>query len=360
MTMRTALVLGGMLGALSWAAHAPAQQTPAAPSLVQQTITAPGEVEVRSGPSLTYYATSKLRQGEPVVVLDKSYQKYPGWLAIRPPRGSFSWVNTLYINQQANHIGIVKDGVENTASVTVLAGSTLLNQKPSVEAAKLKTGTQVIILGEAMHADDGSNWVPIEPTAQEVRYLPAKAVEGSTAVPMPGGGVGGAVVAAPGAAATAGLTLVGQADQAYQNRDYARARQLYATAVSSSTDPRERSYCYGQLSQIEKLAGQPGVAVQPAANTTSLYNSQPGTPSGPQWSSWGRLTKTTFQKDGRPMYVLVDAKGNPLVYATTLPNMTLESYVNRSVCLYGQINYSSDQYWRNNYMLVSHVAQLPR
>ena len=59
------------------------------------TITA-AEVDVRSGPGadVKYYATSKLRQGEKVQVLR---EEDGGWLAIKPPPGSFSWINTRYI-----------------------------------------------------------------------------------------------------------------------------------------------------------------------------------------------------------------------------------------------------------------------
>ena len=49
-------------------------------------------------------------------------------------------------------------------------------------------GTALVILGEAMRADDGSSWLPIQPTAREVRYIPAKAVLGSREIPVPSPG----------------------------------------------------------------------------------------------------------------------------------------------------------------------------
>src|SRR5436190_12691240 len=77
--------------------------TPAAPSApgapvgatgtaypAEMTIVVP-EVEVRSSPTTKYYATSKLRQGDRVLVL-KDCKEQPGWLVIKPPPGSFSWV----------------------------------------------------------------------------------------------------------------------------------------------------------------------------------------------------------------------------------------------------------------------------
>jgi hypothetical protein len=360
--MRSALVLGGVVGVLVSAARAPAQEVPAAPRYVQKTIMV-SEVEVRCKPSPSYYATSKLKRGAAVLVLDRGTKDHPGWLEIKPPPGSFSWVNSAYLEQQKDHIAIVKEGTENTPTVPVLVGSTVLDRKPDVEALKLKRGTMVVIVGQPMQADGGS-WVPIEPTPQEVRYIPEDAVKGSTEIPVAAAGPGpqGAGPGGGPASVSPSQGVINQADRAFQSRDYAQARQLYETALRQSADANERSYCYGRLSELEKTLGQQ-VAASPAGKTTSLYNTGPApgvTPGGPQWSSWGRLRKTTFQKDGRPMYVLESTKGEPLLYATTSPNLTLESYVNRDVCLYGQITYSSDQYYRNNTMTVTHVALPPR
>jgi hypothetical protein len=360
--MRTSLVVGGLVGMLVSTARAPAQEVPAPPRYLQKTIMV-SEVEVRCKPSPAYYPTSKLKRGTAVLVLDKSTKDHPGWLEIKPPPGSFSWVNSAYLDIQKDHTGIVKEGAENMPAVPVLVGSAVLDRKPDVEALKLKRGALVVIIGQPMQAE-GASWVPIEPTPQEVRYIPEDSVKGSAEVPV-AAGIPGPQVAGQSAGqtpASPSRALVDQADRAFQAKDYAQARQLYETAVRQSTDSSERSYCYSRLSQLEKTAGQP-VAASPAAKTTSLYNTGPAqgaNPGGPQWSSWGRLRKTTFQKDGKPMYVLENTRGEALLYASTSPNLTLESYVNRDVCLYGQITYSSDQYFRNNTMMVTHVALPPR
>src|SRR5690348_6782522 len=45
--------------------------------------------QVQSGPGDNYYPTDNLNQGDAVEV----YREKPGgWLAIRPPEGSFSWI----------------------------------------------------------------------------------------------------------------------------------------------------------------------------------------------------------------------------------------------------------------------------
>jgi uncharacterized protein YraI len=48
-----------------------------------------GQVEVRSGPGASHYVTSHLSAGDSIEVYRESGD---GWLGIRPPSGSFSWV----------------------------------------------------------------------------------------------------------------------------------------------------------------------------------------------------------------------------------------------------------------------------
>ena len=89
------------------------------------------EVEVRSGPTKEYFPTSKLRQGERVQVLRESKDQ-PGWLAIKPPPGSFSWINAKYVKQVDQRTGYVEgDGGQ---AVPVLPGSSVINKAPNVES----------------------------------------------------------------------------------------------------------------------------------------------------------------------------------------------------------------------------------
>src|SRR5689334_13547440 len=47
------------------------------------------ETEVRYGPSAQHYATQQLFAGEEVQVYRRDAT---GWLAVRPPEGSYSWI----------------------------------------------------------------------------------------------------------------------------------------------------------------------------------------------------------------------------------------------------------------------------
>ena len=67
------------------------------------------EVEVRCGPGWDYYATQRLPRGTRVEV----YRHDPGgWLAIRPPEGSFSWVTARHVRATAdkNIAEVILDG----------------------------------------------------------------------------------------------------------------------------------------------------------------------------------------------------------------------------------------------------------
>ena len=58
---------------------------------------------VRSGPGKNYYPTDKLARGDKVEV----YRHDPGgWYAVRPPRGSFSWVPARLLQPTKDGLGI--------------------------------------------------------------------------------------------------------------------------------------------------------------------------------------------------------------------------------------------------------------
>src|SRR5262245_7338497 len=92
--MRTALLPGDLIGRLTLAGIADAQ-----PAASPATVTAT-EVKVRSGPGDRFYATSKLKQGDPIEVVPLPPERQqPGWLAIKPPKGSFSWVSARFVKK---------------------------------------------------------------------------------------------------------------------------------------------------------------------------------------------------------------------------------------------------------------------
>ncbi len=242
--------------------------------------------EVRSGPSMAFYPTSTLVPGDRVTIVTAKEIPWlatkappPGWLAIRPPNGSFSWVNKRFLTISGNAAT-----VESETSVRV--GSSLYNGLPIVEQAKVTRGTPVIIAGKEQTDVDGI-WVPITPVPQEVRYIPADAVKPAPPVqtasttpppaPVPGHDAAGA--APPPSPATPNDPLWTQAEKAEQEGKRDEARRLYQQLAGQTKNPDVRLAC---INRIQSLSNPPATmpanpqALRPAA---SYYSQQtPGVP----------------------------------------------------------------------------------
>lgn len=333
--VRWVLVLAAALGL---GARVQAQTLPA-----EMVVTAT-QVEVRSGPTKEYYATGVLRQGDRVLVLRESKDQ-PGWLAIKPPAGSFSWINAKHIKQVDPRTGYVE--VES-GPVPVMPGSSVTNKAPNVEAVKIAPGFIVTIVDKAFTVD-GNTWVPIQPPPTEVRFIPADAVRPS------GAGV-------PFTPTTVKNPLIGQADAAFSAGQYDKAKSLYKEAADRTSNYQEKAYCYTRLDTIENgLKSAPGhpfhtasgkspapVPIVPASGKAITYP--------PQWSTWGVLKKAAFEKDGQPVYILESRDARALLYVVSSPGTSLREYLGRTICVYGSTTYRSDDPMRTHYLVASHVA----
>lgn len=282
------------------------------------------EVEVRSGPTKEYYATSKLRYGDRVLVLRESKDQ-PGWLAIRPPSGSFSWINARHVKQAKGdpHTGYVE--TEGNVAVPVRPGSALINRAPDVESVKIQPGTLITILEKPVTAD-GVTWLPIMPPPSEVRFIPAEAVR-----PQQVAGNN------PNAGGTKTAPVAG-------------------TPWTLQAEPVSR-----------QLPGHPDKMAQgnpppPTIGQTTAFSRTPATTSPQvitypaQWSTYGVLRRAAFEKDGLPMYVLETGRGQVLMYVTSASGTSLRDYVGRTVALYGSITYRSDDAIRTHFMTATHLA----
>ena len=337
-------------------AAASAQTFPA-----EMTVTA-NEAEVRSGPTKEYYATSKLRYGDHVLVLRESKDQ-PGWLAIRPPQGSFSWINARFVKQVKGdqHLGYVE--TDGNVDVPVRPGSSLTNRPPDVESVKVQPGTLVTILDRPVTAD-GISWLPIAPPPTEVRFIPNESVR-PVQLANNNQSFNG-----PQAANVNGNPLIAQAEQAVQAGNLDKAKQLYKQAAEGTEDLNQKIYCYNRLVSLQTpwSPGQsPGHPQQAAQGNTSgtvigQTTSFSRTPAPqvinypPQWSTYGVLRRAAFEKDGQPMYVLEGGRGQVLLYVTSPAGTSLRDYVGRTVALYGSITYRSDDAIRTHFMTASHVA----
>ena len=365
--MRSLLIFAGLLLCFALTPTLPAfAQTPAAPAgpkVVDTLTVVVPEAEVRAGPSEQFYVTTKLRAGARVEVVGQS-DKYPGWLAIKPPVGSFSWINGTFVHEtpEDHKTGIVAAAAEETL-VPIYAGSSVIDKEPNVETDKVKRGFIITIIGSPNYSNGGRK-VPILPTPRELRYIRANQVD---KVNYPNG-------MTPDPKGQDAKTKVSLAEQKLRE-----SRNHLLDAYNSSTDPVEKKDVLDKLAMLPNVPGgvptpnptlpghpnpnasNPAVYHQPVAQpsetkiiNTSLSASTPTTAA--QWSTWGTLRKANFNsKDGQPMYVLTSQQEEPLLYAVAVAGKSLESQVGRLVSLYGTSTYQSE-YVRMNVMTVTHVS----
>ena len=349
--MRPRSLLAVVLGTLAMATSVRAQGYPA-----DMTITVP-EVEVRSGPTKEYYPTGKLRFGDRVLVLRESKDQ-PGWLAIRPPQGSFSWINAKAIKQIDARTGVV----ESDAGAMLRPGSSIANKEPNMESVKVPLGSIVTILDKGVTADSNT-WLPIQPWPTEVRYIPGDAVQARQFA-----GNNSANINGP--ATFTSNPWITQADQAFQAGNVEKAKQLYKEAAERTSDNTQKIYCYNRLASLSQSpwnAGQsPGHPSQMnqgqawQVGQTASFTQNNGAAQKltypPQWSQVGILRRAAFDKDGQQTYVLEGDRGQVLLYVTCLPGETLRDHIGRRVALYGSITYRSDDYLRTHFLTPIRVA----
>src|SRR5437762_12395699 len=140
--MRLSLALAGMVVLLSSRA-ASAQSAPG------EMVVAGQDVDVRSGPGVKFNVTNKLRLGERVTVVQDSNTQ-PGWVAIKSPPGSISWIETKRIIKTENKQVCVVVGEE---PAPVRPGSLVTNKAPDRESVSLKPGTFVVVVGPEVQTD---------------------------------------------------------------------------------------------------------------------------------------------------------------------------------------------------------------
>lgn len=127
--------------------------------------------EVRSGPGSKYYATSRLKRGQAVVV----HRHDPGgWHMIAPPQGSFSWIPSDAVRKTGPQSGVVQ-----VPQVDVRVGGRDARDH-DVFQSRLLEGDSVQILGEQKLPGDAGQastlWYRIVPPKGEWRWISAQAL----------------------------------------------------------------------------------------------------------------------------------------------------------------------------------------
>lgn len=124
------------------------------------------QADVVAGPGHRFYVTDRLTFGTKVEI----YREEPsGWLAIRPPDGTFSWVPGEFVERlEDDNLGRV------SAPTPVWVGTSIEHVTQHQKQVTLKSGELVQILGEkTVAAAEGSErkWFKIAPPAGEYRWV---------------------------------------------------------------------------------------------------------------------------------------------------------------------------------------------
>jgi hypothetical protein len=348
-----------------------------------QTILVP-EVEVRSGPSLAYYATTVLKQGDRVQPVELE-PKTTGWLAIRPTRMDFSWVDARFVEQRGA-TAIVKA----PEGALLWVGRRPVQQSPTVHARDpVPQGTILSVADRPWTGPEGITWLPVAPYQTEVRYLPESAVKPASPVET-------TVAAAPAAAQTTAAPrapalsprleqLTDQAEKADRAGNFAEAIQLYQQVAHETPDESQRvraanraQYLQNQLAAMAPPTGAlaasfpaPGsgqvgsqYCYTPDRYSTAQSRSPanatltaPATPAG-QWYGPATIRRAPFDVDGRPTYRVEprDLSKQMWWYATAGPGVNFEPYVDRPnayVYAFGPMTYRTDiRIWYMNALRV--------
>lgn len=125
---------------------------------------------VHAGPgSKKYPPTQRLNRGDRVEVLSEDWG---GWYKIKPPTGSYSWINAAYVEQTAPGRGHLTE-----SNVVAYVGSAIRDDR-EVWQVQLAKGDHVEILGaQTFETDDGPvAMYKIKPPRGEYRWISGKAV----------------------------------------------------------------------------------------------------------------------------------------------------------------------------------------
>lgn len=140
-----------------------------------------GGATLRSGPSLDFYPTDRLAPG---TRLEVYREKQGGWLAVRPPPGSFSLVERHHL-RAGEQSGVA---VVQADDVLACIGSRAGAVQAYVSQVRLRKDEPVELLdawdeAAAKSADQG--WCRISPPAGEFRWVHADEFQRQAAVPTP-------------------------------------------------------------------------------------------------------------------------------------------------------------------------------
>lgn len=354
----------------------PATLAQVGPDIRQVSVT---RAEVRSGPSNSeqFYVTNVLAKGHPVEVV----QELPdGWLKIRPPAGSFSWINTRFLEHISPNQPTYVMALDGAEAPVFIGSETMREKRPTVVGVRLKRGTQVVSVGKT-HTDAEGSWMPIEPPASETRYIKSEFVARSSftaASPVGGngtdtlgsatGGTSGLPTSkAPSANPNPPASVLWQkavaADRAGQYTDAIKLYSLLASETAKS-HPVVSSQALRRAAYLQTLttANQGGLDRLPPAPPATFGSpnteSRKGTlPRGAATQTYvGTLKRAGRAFDDKKLYTLERSTSQEyrLYYVVAGAGVDLERYLDKEVEVSGPTLYIG--WLRNNCMTATRVT----
>lgn len=224
------------------------------------------EAQFRSGPGETYYPTSDARPGDVVEV----YHEEGDWSAVRPPRGSHSWVSAKVLKlpptlrfqagQDLESPIAVEVGVANAAA---FIGSEVSPDRDAV-AVRLNAGERVYVL--SAEPTEGQTWIKIAPPSGEFRWIETKHLKPKATEPT-----------APSEVATEESTDEESTDEESTQE---RGQATLAGAEETNNEPATNAAADANTTTNESPA---------AAASTKPTTKQPSSPSHPARGFWTQL-----------------------------------------------------------------------
>jgi hypothetical protein len=331
--------------------------------------------EVRSGPSDKFYVTNRVRRGARVEIVE---DLPGGWLKIKPPPGSFSYINLTFLDPDSpKKPTYVVVALSNQVIPVLIGSETVLRddkgqpRRPDIAGARLKEGTLVTAIGQPLDDADG-HWMPIEPPPSEVRYLHTSALEPSAtgttfaaATPAVTPAAGGALPAPSTPSANPVQTPEDDwkaAARAEQDRNYPEAIRLYSALGARTVS----SHPQISTAALQRAAWLQTATRPPAAPATTVSSSRTAASSTfqPAASPGGyriRLARAGWSIDGKPTYrmdVLHRGIYEPAGYAVSGgPQVQLEPWLGRDAEVTGTLWYHGPS--RGNVLTVNGIKAAP-
>ncbi|WP_186767795.1 SH3 domain-containing protein [Blastopirellula retiformator] len=135
--------------------------------------------DIYSGPGEDYYVCDFLEEGAEIEIYDQAEN---GWLAIRPPHGSFSWVlnDALIPTDKPNLLEASRD------QAPCFIGSRLEERRDAAHVRLMRGEiVQKLGSGQSLNAETGQveKWIKIAPPAGEFRWIQAETAKLASELP---------------------------------------------------------------------------------------------------------------------------------------------------------------------------------